>query len=172
MKEIIYNYDYLSEEDITSVVVRIKALIINDDCIYIGNENNIFQFPGGHLEEGETFKECLKREILEEAGIVILDSDITEPFMKVTYFNKDWPEVGQNRKSEIYYYIIKTNKKPDLTKTKYTEHEKEGNFKIEEVPVKDAIDVIKKNMPNNPRNKVISPDMIYALDEYLNRFAN
>lgn len=30
VKETIYNYDYLKEEDVTEVVVRTKALIINN----------------------------------------------------------------------------------------------------------------------------------------------
>ena len=30
--------------------------------------------------------------------------------MKITSINKDWPKLGNNRKSEIYYYAIKTNK--------------------------------------------------------------
>ena len=71
MKETIYNHDYLKNEDITEVVIRTKALIINDKNIILGNENNIYQFPGGHLEKNETFEECLKREILEETSIEI-----------------------------------------------------------------------------------------------------
>ena len=76
MKETIYNYDYLTNEDITEVVIRTKALIINGDNILIGNENGLFQFPGGHLEENESFNDCLKREVLEETGISIDDSEI------------------------------------------------------------------------------------------------
>ena len=60
MKEIIYNYDYLKDEDITEVVIRTKALMINNKNIILGKENNIYQFPGGHLEENETFEEVLK----------------------------------------------------------------------------------------------------------------
>ncbi len=172
MKEIIYNYDYLSLEDITETVTRIKALIINSDTIYIGNENGIFQFPGGHLEQGETLNEGLKREILEETGIILEDKEIKRPFMKVTFLNKDWPEIGKNRKAEIYYYVIKTEKKPDLSRVKYTEHEKAGNFKIEEIPLNSAIDKIKENIPNNEKNKVISPDMIAAIEEYLKQCKN
>lgn len=169
MKETIYNYDYLKESDITEVVVRMKALIINDDNIVLGNENNILQFPGGHLESNETFEDCLKREVMEETGIEINDEEIERPFMKVTYLNKDWPEVGKNRKSEIYYYLIKTNKEPDLTKVNYTEHEKEGNFKIEKIPLTSSIDFIRNNIPNNEKNKVIAPDMIMAIEEYLHQ---
>ncbi len=73
LKEIIHNHDNLTENDITEIIIRVKALIINSNNIYIGNENGIYQFPGGHLESGETFVECLKREVLKETGIEIDD---------------------------------------------------------------------------------------------------
>ncbi len=70
MKTIICNNDNLYEEDITETVIRIKGLIINDeDKILIGDESGVYQFPGGHLENGESFNDCLKREVLEETGI-------------------------------------------------------------------------------------------------------
>lgn len=169
MKETIYNHDYLKDEDITEVVIRTKALIINDKNIILGNENNIYQFPGGHLEKNETFEECLKREILEETGIEIDDNEIKRPFMKVTYLNKDWSAIGQNRKSEIYYYLIKTSKNPDMSKVKYTEHEKQGNFKIESIPLSESISVIEDNISKNEKNKVIAPDMIMTITEYLHQ---
>lgn len=169
MKETIYNYDYLDDDEITETVIRMKALIINDNNILIGNENGVFQFPGGHLEENESFNECLKREVLEEIGIEIDDSEIDRPFMKVTFKNKDWPEPGKNRKAEIYYYIVKTDKKPDLSKTNYTESEIKNNYKIEIFNINEAIDKIKENIPNNEKNKVISPDMISAIEEYLHQ---
>ena len=169
MKETIYNYDYLKEEDITEVVIRTKALIINNGNILLGNENDIYQFPGGHLEDGESFEECLKRDVLEETGIEIENEEIKRPFMKVTFLNKDWPEEGKNRKAEIYYYLIETDKEPNLDKVKYTEHEKKGNFKIESIPLKESIKVIESNIPKNEKNKVIAPDMINAIGEYLHQ---
>jgi len=172
MKETIYNYDYLEDDDITEVVIRIKALIINDKNIILGNENNIYQFPGGHLEDNETFEECLKREVLEETGIEIDSNEIKRPFMKVTYLNKDWPEIEKNRKSEIYYYLIETIKNPDMSKVKYTDYEKQGNFKIESVPLSESISVIENNISKNEKNKVIAPDMIMAITEYLHQCEN
>ena len=169
MKEIIYNYDCLKDEDITEIVIRMKALIINNENILLGNENDIYQFPGGHLEDKETFEECLKREVLEETGILLFDNEIKRQFMKVTFMNKDWPEVGKNRKAEIYYYLIETDKKPDMSKVDYTEHEKKGNFKVEFVPLNEAINVIEKNISKNEKNKVIAPDMIMAIKEYLHQ---
>ena len=54
MKEILFNYDCLTKDDIDEVVVRVKGLIINDrDEITLCYSHNTYQFPGGHLEEGE-----------------------------------------------------------------------------------------------------------------------
>lgn len=169
MKEIIYNNDNLTDKDITEIVIRTKALIINNGNILLANEDNKYHFPGGHLEENEALKECLKREILEETGISIEDNEINEPFMKVTFMNKDWPEIGKNRKAEIYYYAIETNKTPDISKTKYTDNEKSKKFRIDIVPLNESIKVIEDNIPNNEMNKVIAPDMIMAIEEYLKK---
>ncbi len=67
MKELIYNYDFLSEKDITEVVSRAKAIIINDDFLYYGNQNGVLQFIGGHKKENE------KNKIIARDMILVLD---------------------------------------------------------------------------------------------------
>ena len=171
MKEIIHNDYNLKEEEITEVVVRCKALIINDNNIMLGNERDTYQFPGGHLEEGESFEECLKREILEEVGIEINDDEVSEPIMKISGLYKDWPEKGKNRKTEIYYYIINTSKLPNLDKVNYTEEEKTGNYRIDIVPLDEVIKVLEDNIPKNPKNEAITPDMILVIKEYLENYS-
>ncbi len=166
MKEVIYNNGNLSDSDINDLVVRIKVLLINNNKILIGNESGLYAFPGGHLEKKESFNDCLKREIKEETGIEIDDSEIGEPFLKVVYLNKNYPEVGINRKNEIYYYVVKTDKKVDLSKTNYTKRELEKEYKIEEFDLDEVIDKITENIPNNEKNEVISRDMIIAIKEY------
>ena len=69
--------------------------------------------------------------------------------------------------AEIYYYLIETNQEPDLTKVHYTEHEKQGNFKLEKIPLNSAIEILEKNIPNHDMNQVITPDMITAIRTYL-----
>jgi len=169
MIELIYNYNKLEDKDITEKIVRIKVLLINDNNLLIGNALNVYQFPGGHLEANETFNDCLKREILEETGIELSDDELTEPYFKISYLSKDWPEKNKNRKDEIYYYVINTNKLPNLEKINLTENEKEHNFKLESIPLDNAIKIIQDNIPNNPKNRVISRDMIIALSLYLNK---
>jgi len=167
MKEIIHNDDKLLESEVTELVVRTKALILNNGNLLLANENDVLQFPGGHLEDDESLNDCLKREIKEETGIEIEDSEIDECFLKVIWLNRDWPSEDKNRKCEIYYYIVNTNKLPNLENINLTSSEKEQNFKVDFVPLNESIEYIKDNMPKNEKNKVISPDMINAIKEYL-----
>ena len=172
MKEYIYNYDNLLESDITDIVIRMKVLLIKNNNIILGYERGIYQFPGGHLEENESFIECIKREIMEETGIEVLEKDIGDPFYKIVYLNKDYPEFGKNRKSEIYYYVINTNKEVDLNKTNYTKNELEGNFQVKEISIDTVIKVLEDNVINNEKNKVITPDMIRVIKEYMRLNSN
>ena len=120
MKELIYNNDNLFDSEINEIVIRMKVLLIRNNNMILGYERGIYQFPGGHLEENESFNDCIKREIIEETGIEILDKDIGEPIYKIVSLNRNHPDIGRNRRSEIYYYVINTNKDIDLRKTNYT----------------------------------------------------
>ena len=67
MKEIVFNDFNLQDSDMEDSVVRVKGLIINSrGKILLAHNNNTYQFPGGHQDEGETRDECVVREIKEE----------------------------------------------------------------------------------------------------------
>ena len=135
MKEIVINNDNLTIDDIDEVVVRTKGLIINDnDEIMLGYSSNVYQFPGGHLEEGEELIDTINREIKEETGMELNLKELT-PFAYSKGYYKDWPSVGRNKKVEIYYYEVKTDEKPNLANTNYTEKEKAGNFELRYIPL-------------------------------------
>lgn len=170
MKELLYNYDFLSEKDITEFVSRAKAIIINDDFLYYGNQNGVLQFIGGHKEENETLKECLVREIKEESGICISINDIKNPIMKISYRNKDYPKKNTNRQADTYYFIVKTEKKPDNNLISLTKNEKAEKYKVDCCKLQDAIKILKDSEKVNEKNKVIARDMILVLDEYFSRY--
>ena len=143
--------------------------------IYVLNKEN-FKFIG-RFDNMKFAKEMLNKEgITEDACIFTEDigmkyvSRIVEVDGKVIYMNKDWPEVGKNRKSEIYYYVVKTNKKPDINKASYTESEKKYDFKIETIPLDKAIATIEENISKNEKNIVIARDTIIALRMCLKKY--
>lgn len=166
MKKIIYNLDNLEDGEIEEVVTRVKVLLLNDkNELLLGYSDMIYQFIGGHVEKGETFTDCIKREVLEETGIEINVDDI-KPFMTIKHYTKNYNNSGKNRVSEIYYFYIKCNKACDVSKTCYTDCEKRGNFCLKYVNLDSMEKTLIENIPNNEKNKVIANEMLEALKEF------
>ena len=56
--------------------VGVGVIVIYNDKVLFGKRKNIlgegmWGFPGGRLEYGESWEECARREVMEEAGITI-----------------------------------------------------------------------------------------------------
>ena len=135
MEKLITNDYNLKEEDMTELVVRVKIFLVNSkNEILLGYSNNEYQCPGGHVEKNENLIDTINREIKEETGIE-LNIKEANPFACTIGYYKNWPSEGKNRKIEIYYYEIKTDEKPNLDNTNYTESEKEGKFELRYIPL-------------------------------------
>ena len=166
MKQIITNNYNLTDSDMTEVVRRVKLLLVNSNNeVLLGYSHHEYQFPGGHVEEDENLVDAINREVLEETGIELNITHI-EPFACAMGYYKDWPAEGKNRKIEIYYYEIKTNKKPDLNKTSYTENEKNGNFELKYIPLSKVEEVLKTNTLEFGDNRGIAKEMIDLFKVY------
>lgn len=55
--------------------IGVKALIFNEDKFLVmhnnGVEEDLWELPGGRMEFGETAEETLRREMIEETGLVV-----------------------------------------------------------------------------------------------------
>ena len=168
MKEIVTNKYNLTEEDMTEVVKRVKILLVNsNDGILLGYSHHNYQFPGGHVEENEELIDTVNREILEETGMDLKLTDL-EPFARNLGYYKDWPEEGKNRKIEIYYYEVKTDEKPNLDNTSYTESEKDGGFELRYIPLSNVEEELKKNAEEYGDKKGIAREMLELFSLYKN----
>ncbi|MGI0481940.1 8-oxo-dGTP diphosphatase MutT [Geminocystis sp. CENA526] len=62
-----------------AVIVSEEGQILIDRRLPTGLMANLWEFPGGKIEQGETPQDCIKREIKEELGITIeVDRALTE----------------------------------------------------------------------------------------------
>ena len=168
MKTIIENKYNLKEEDMTEVVKRVKLFLINsNNDMLMSYSNNEYHCPGGHVEENEDLIEAINREIREETGIELGIKEI-EPFACTLGYYKDWPEEGKNRKIEIYYYEIKTDEKPNLDNTEYTEHELKNNFELRYIPLANIENELIENAKKYEDKHGIAKEMLKIIEIYKN----
>lgn len=170
MKNIVYNNDNLKRKDMNNIIKRAKILFEYNDEIVVCNCNNNYFFLGGHVDNNETDYECLNRETKEEAGLDI-DYSGLEPFVRIEYYNKDYPSKGINTLSIAHYYHKIYDINPNYKNTNLTKEEAEGNFKIEKINKNKIIDTLIKSLASSTRRGV-TIDTIDVLKEYLNESNN
>lgn len=171
MKEVIYNRAKINKVDINRVIRRSKALIENDNNEFLlANSYNTYYFPGGHVEDDETYENGLIREIKEETGIELLEK-IENPIVKITYITKDYPVEGINTEYIANYYYIKTNEQPKDMLIDLTSEEAMGNFKLEFINKKDILKILEENL-NVCSNKDAVYDTIEVIREYFRNESN
>lgn len=166
MKEIIYNYDYLTDDDINKCVKRAKMIVENSkkELLVVYSHKNYFLI-GGHVEDNESFDECIIREIKEEAGIEI-PYEKRMPYFSIKYLCKDYPNNGENTKYITNYYSIKNDLIPNLDNIELTEDEKDGNFELKYIAKDEIIEVLTNSLITCTKANVVQ-DTIDAIKEYL-----
>lgn len=165
MKQIIFNDNNLTDNDIELKVVRVKALMINSNGkILLAHNNNTYQFPGGHTEENESKKDCLIREVMEETGIELNVDE--EPFLCITTYDNNYFGSGKKVLNSIYYYRTFTDSLPDLSKTHYDELELATDFNLYYVNFNTLEKFLKNAIENGSIDVNIAKEMINVVDIY------
>lgn len=167
MKSIIYNSDNLHDDDVSRIVRRAKAIIVNDKHeILLACVNKNHHLPGGHLEENETFQECLIRELKEELGVDVKFEE-KDPILSIIYYNKNYPTKGVNTKTLARYFEINENITPNYDKLSLTKDEKNGGFNLKYISEDKILDFLNESLKTCTKDAVVL-DTIEAIKEYLN----
>jgi len=76
---------------------RITGIVIQDGKILMlkGKGYKELWTPGGKIEEGESDKDCLKRELKEEIGVNLIDSRLFGEYPRMSFYN---PELVYNQR--------------------------------------------------------------------------
>ena len=169
MKKKIFNEDNLKDNEIDEIVTRVKSFIINSKKeMLIATSNGGVQLVGGHVEDGEEMKDTLIREIKEEAGMEIKSEEISEPLFEISHYIKNYFNSQKNVVAKMVYYIVKTDKKPDMSKIKRTKQEENYAFDLKYIAYDSFEEYVKKFEKNNKQiNIVIAGEILVAFDELI-----
>ncbi len=95
-----------SQNPLTHFSCFFAALDLGQKQVYLGHhkKTDLWIFNGGHLEEGETLEECVRREINEEWGLKM--KKINQPqFLTITEANNPAKYVCQ-RHFDLWHFIF------------------------------------------------------------------
>jgi len=166
-----YVDDNLTMENIDEIVTRVKVFIFNGKGqILILTSDGGCQLAGGHLDGNETVKQGIIREVKEETGITLNNEEIDEPFYEIRYLTKNYKNSNKNRMSNVFYSVVITDKKPDLTKINLTENEKINNLSVKYID-KENFEKFVSNFINDTQkeiNKIIASEILKVFKELKN----
>ena len=167
--EKIYNSDNLTLEEIDEKTTRARAIIINSNnevLMCYSNGLQHYEFPGGHLEKGESLEDGLKREIKEETGISIDVKGIKE-FHAIKYYCKNYHNSGKNRLVEIFYYIVYCDSVYENSKRQLDSNEIIQNYECRYIKVNELKNILIENKKTTKENNSALDDMILIWNEFL-----
>ena len=167
MKKKIYNEDNIKDNEIDEIVTRVKAFIINSkNEILFANSGGGIQLIGGHVENGETLEDTIKREVHEETGIILQSQNKSSPFFEIKHYTKNYKETGKNRISNVVYYIVKTDEMPNLKNMSLTDEEIKNQFSYAYSPINQFEVLLKSCLESNIEiNVVIAKELLVVFEE-------
>ena len=168
MKQIEFNEDLLTLEDIDKVTNKVRGIVINTNTnqILLVNYAELFMLPGGKVDEGETNEEALRREIVEESGIEIEEAC---PFLQINSYDKNYYDRKSgtiNRLTRTIFYIIETTKDIDESKKVLTESEKNKKHTISFVDSDEIESLVENNQTTNSKRKQFDREILTVISEY------
>ena len=170
MEVIIKEYKGKKILDYQKIVKRVKALIISsNNKILLASNYKDYQFPGGHMEEAESYNEALNRELLEETGINFELKDNLTPDLKLYRYYENYHETKDNTILEINYFIIRSDQYIDINNLSLTKEEEDGDFSLTYINLLEFENLLKENVLINGDKFGIAEEMLEVFDKLKNK---
>jgi 8-oxo-dGTP pyrophosphatase MutT (NUDIX family) len=145
-----------------------RGIVKRDDkflLIYI-DLYDVYKFPGGGVEPGETYKDTLKREFIEETGYRITDVGNLE--YKTIEIDKSMDDGYDYWMHESSYYLAEVSEEQGELQPDIEELEEAGHDIDYEKPVWVTIDEAietNKKLLSNPKFKTFIKRELFVLEE-------
>lgn len=135
-----------------------RAVVFDDDnkiAILRVTKHNYHKIPGGGVEKNEDITEALEREALEETGCKI---SVTGEIGEIVEF-RDKLDLEQ----KSYCYLAKVI--GEKSQPNFTEEESDDGFEILWTTMDEAIEILKKDKPDDYEGKFIQVRDLCFLEE-------
>lgn len=163
-----YNDDNLRDDEIDEVVTRVRAFVISGKLnMMIGKNKDGFHMFEASIAPNEQLEKPLFRALYEQTGIELDGRDKYEPFFEVRYYSKNYFDQGYNRLSDTIYYLIYTDKLPNLKKLKLTERELKEKIPVEYIYRDDFKTELQAfiDKEKNPIKKIKAQEIMIAFNK-------
>lgn len=117
-----------------------RGIIVKGDKLALihNMKYDYYEFPGGGIEEGESFEEGLIREVKEETGLTVIPESIRE-FGSALRLSKSRKIENTVFEQENYYYICEVY--DEVGETQLEDYEEEEQLSLEFVSMEEALEV-------------------------------
>ena len=138
-----------------------RAIIIQDGKILLSHEkvSGWWLIPGGGMEEGETPKGCVVREVEEETGLIVRP---TEQFLILHEYYEEYRYTS-------YYFVCEVIGQGHMN---LTDEEKRRGLTPEWIPLQEAVDMFSKHelyVAVSEEKRGAYQREYMALQEYMNK---
>ncbi len=145
------------------VVVRkaCRAIIMKDGLIatVYSSKHGYYKFPGGGMETGESMKETLIRETLEETGLRIIPESVRE----FGYTEEIRRDKYDKAIFDHYSYYFLADVEESVDDQKLDKYEREEGYRLKWVTVEKAIEANSKMSKKTVPSHSIRDNKIFAL---------
>ena len=159
----------LTFKDIDKQQHRVKVILLNSKGeVLLCKRNGVYNFIGGHIENGEGPLDCAQREVREETGITMRLGNFSAPFYKLESFEQNYYNLNKNYFTTIQFLEGKTDAPIDLSKRHLDERESKQVNTLEYVPYTDLRTALENNRDDarSENREFIIDEMLHVLDQY------
>jgi 8-oxo-dGTP pyrophosphatase MutT (NUDIX family) len=133
----------------------------NKICTVYLNKENLYSFPGGGVDLGESPEQGMKREMLEETGYEV--EIIDEIGMTVEYLYEF------NVLQMTYAYLVQPITNTNTNKIALTESEIEAGLEIQWLEIDQILARVKKNKITHAGDVIMQKRALILIDEIKNK---
>lgn len=131
---VVYNDTGLKDDEIDQVVTRAKAFIMSSKYnMLIGRNDDGYQLIETSVSAKQDITTAMIDAIYNETGISLDSKDTIEPFFETRYYTRGYMNTGVNRLADNIYFLVKSDKLPNLKKLKLTQMELNKKLPMEVV---------------------------------------